>query len=74
MSECEINYLMVLSGCKREREKRELFVIDRLREVGGKVEGVKNEEMKKSVQQIQEHLVVVPVDKAGHNIAFICQA
>lgn len=38
---------MVLSGCKREREKRELFVIDRLREVGGKVEGVKNEEMKK---------------------------
>ena len=37
-------------------------------------EARQNEEMKNSVQQIQEHLVVVPVDKAGHNIAFICQA
>ena len=29
--------------------------------------------MKQAVQRIQEHLVVVPVDKAGHNLAFVCK-
>ena len=30
--------------------------------------------MKKIVKELQQDLVVVPVDKAGHNIAFVCKA
>ena len=32
-----------------------------------------NEQMKATVKQLQDHLVIVPVDKAGHNIAFVCK-
>ena len=36
-------------------------------------EVLENAQMKHVMKQLQEHLVVVPVDKAGHNIAFVCQ-
>lgn len=32
-----------------------------------------DEQIKRAMRQIQENLVVVPVDKAGHNIAFVCK-
>lgn len=38
-----------------------------------KQEALENAQMKQVMKQLQEHLVVVPVDKAGHNIAFVCQ-
>ena len=32
-----------------------------------------NERMRKTVKVLQDNIVIVPVDKAGHNLAFVCK-